>query len=252
MTEEGFELSAVSKSYGKQIILDDISLVLPRGRHTALLGPSGCGKSTVLRLLAGIELPDIGEVRLAGEVASAAKQIVVAPHKRAIGMVFQDLALWPNLTVLDNVRLGQATESEAREALALCGIEALAGRRPGELSGGQQQRVALARAIAVEPSFLFLDEPFAGLDWTTKAALLDMISGLARERRLTILLVSHDPAEVLALAEHVVVLEGGRISEAGPLAEVLQAPKTDAVRHLRTYAIGLGDKRREDAEGVGT
>mgnify|MGYP001296968491 CR=1 FL=1 len=252
MTEDGFELSAISKNYGRQAILNDISLDLPRGRHTALLGPSGCGKSTILRLLAGLEPPDAGEVRLRGAIASAAKRIVIAPHARGIGMVFQDLALWPNLTALDNVRLGQTTERDARDALALCGIEALARRRPGELSGGQQQRVALARAIAAEPSFLFLDEPFAGLDWTTKSALLDMISGLARDRRLTILLVSHDPAEVLALVSDLVVLEGGRISEAGPLADVLDAPRTDAARHLRTYAIGLGDKRREDAGDVET
>ena len=247
MKGDGFELRAISKSYGKQAILSDISLELPCGRHTALLGPSGCGKSTILRLLAGIEAPDSGEIRLHG-----AMRIVIAPHQRTIGMVFQDLALWPNLVALDNVRLGRATEKAAREALALCGIEALAQRRPGELSGGQQQRVALARAIAAEPSFLFLDEPFTGLDWTTKSALLDMISRLARELGLTIILVSHDPAEVLALGSYVVVLEQGRITEAGALAEVLEAPKSDATRHLRTYAIGLGDTRYKGAENAET
>lgn len=252
MTENGFELSAVSKSYDHQAILNGISFDLPCGRHTALLGPSGCGKSTILRLLAGLEPPDAGEVRLRGAIASAAKQIVIAPHMRGIGMVFQDLALWPNLTVLDNVRLGQATQNAARDALALCGIEALARRRPGELSGGQQQRVALARAIAAEPSFLFLDEPFAGLDWSTKSALLNMISGLARDRGLTILLVSHDPAEILALVSDAVVLEGGRISEEGPLADVLDAPKTNTARHLRTYAIGLGDTQCKGAENAET
>jgi ABC-type sulfate/molybdate transport systems ATPase subunit len=201
--------------------------------------------------LAGLESPDTGEVHLDGALASAVERIVIPPHQRAIGMVFQDLALWPNLTALDNVRLGETTNKAAHDALALCGIEELANRRPGELSGGQQQRVALARAIAAAPSFLFLDEPFGGLDWTTKSTLLDMISGLARERKLTLLLVSHDPAEVLALARHLVVLEGGRISESGPLAKVLDAPGTDTARHLQSYAIGaigLGDTRHENLE----
>jgi len=248
--KDGFELRTISKQYGKQAILNDISLELPRDRHTALLGPSGCGKSTLLRLLAGLESPDTGEVRLDGTLASAAERIVIAPHQRGIGMVFQDLALWPNLTALENVRLGEKTNKAAHKALALCGIEALASRRPGELSGGQQQRVALARAIAAAPSFLFLDEPFGGLDWATKSTLLDMISGLARERGLTLLLVSHDPAEVLALARHLVVLEGGRISETGPLADVLDAPGTDTARQLRAYAIGFGDTSHKDLEDV--
>lgn len=249
--KDGFELRAISKRYGKQAILSDISLELPRGQHTAVLGPSGCGKSTLLRLLAGLESPDSGEVRLGGALASTTARIVIAPHQRAIGMVFQDLALWPNLTALDNVRLGETTSRAAHDALALCGIEALASRRPGELSGGQQQRVALARAIAAAPSFLFLDEPFGGLDWTTKSTLLDMISRLALERQLTLFLVSHDPAEVLALARHLIVLEGGRISESGPLAEVLDVPCTDTARHLRSYAIGaigLGNTRHENLE----
>lgn len=235
----GFELRAVSKRYGGQKVLTDISCTLPAGRHTALLGPSGCGKSTLLRLLAGLEPPDVGEILLNGDAASTPERSTIAPHARGVGMVFQDLALWPNLSILDNVRLGERTKPEARAALARCGIEHLATRRPGELSGGQQQRAALARAIAAHPAFLFLDEPFQGLDWETKSVLLDMISALARDAGLTILLVSHDPAEVLALAQYLNVLEDGRIAEEGPVTDVLDDPQTGAARHLRTYARGL-------------
>lgn len=246
---KGFELRNVSKRYGRQTALSGVSCALPAGRHTALLGPSGCGKSTVLRLLAGLEPPSAGEVLLHDKLASTPREIVIAPHERGVGMVFQDLALWPNLSVTGNVRLGRfVSDARAREALARCGIEPLAKRRPGELSGGQQQRAALARAIAAHPAFLFLDEPFAGLDWTTKSALLDMISALARDAGLTLLLVSHDPAEVLALAQYLIVLEDGRVVEDGPITDVLGDPQTDGTRHLRTYALGLGRANLQETE----
>ncbi|WP_165793865.1 ABC transporter ATP-binding protein [Hyphococcus luteus] len=245
----GFELHNVSKRYGRQVVLSDISCTLPAGRHTALLGPSGCGKSTLLRLLAGLEPPDSGEVVQGGKLASTPEGMLIAPHKRGVGMVFQDLALWPNLSVLDNVRLGRSvSDARAREALAHCGIEPLAKRRPGELSGGEQQRAALARAIAAHPAFLFLDEPFAGLDWETKSALLEMISALARETGPTILLVSHDPAEVLALARYLIVLETGNIAEEGSIHDAINQPKTSAARHLRTYTLGLGRANPQEAD----
>src|SRR5207302_7829754 len=140
---------------------------------------------------------------LGGQIVSEPGRILVPPHRRGVTLVFQDLALWPNLSVLDNVLLGLAgtrlTRSEARactrEALALCGIAALAARRPGRISGGQQQRVALARALAPRPRFLLLDEPFAGLDLVTRARLLREIAALAVERGVTLLLVTHDPLE---------------------------------------------------------
>jgi len=247
--DKGFELCNASKCYGRQSVLNGVSCSLPQGRHTALLGPSGCGKSTLLRLLAGLEAPDSGEVSLDGKVASTPGGDVIAAHERGIGMVFQDLALWPNLSVLDNVRLGRSvSDDQAREALAHCGIEALATRRPGELSGGQQQRAALARAIAAHPAFLFLDEPFSGLDWATKSDLLAMISALARDVGLTILLVSHDPEEVLALAQYLIVLEDGGIAEEGLIRDVIDQPKTGTARHLQTYAAGLGRASHYKAE----
>jgi len=237
MTGKGFELRGVSKNYGSVTVLAGISLALTAGRHTALLGPSGCGKSTVLRLLAGLETPDAGEIFINGSVASAPAGTTVEPQDRNIGMVFQDLALWPNLSALDNVRLGQAVDDrDAHDALERCGIETLAKRRPGELSGGQQQRVALARAIAAQPSFLFLDEPFAGLDWASKSVLLDEISALASIQSLTIFLVSHDPAEVLALSDQLIVLENTRIAETGAVAAVLAQPRTRTTEYLRDYS----------------
>lgn len=161
-------------------------------------------------------------------------------------MVFQDLALWPNLTVLDNVVLGlsgqrlsrrQARE-RALEALALCGIGALAARRPGTLSGGQQQRVALARAIAVQPDFLLLDEPFAGLDLVTKMRLLEEIGNVAADQKLTVILVSHDPLEAKALCEFVVVLKEGQVEECGLLDELLRGPKSQLLQVFRNHLRG--------------
>src|SRR5262249_4544290 len=157
-----------------------------------------CGKSTALRLLAGLELPSAGQVLLDGQAVSGPGKILVPPHRRGVALVFQDLALWPNLSVLDNVLLGLAgaglsrPEARARAAAALprCGIAPLATRRPGQTSGGQQQRVALARALAPRPKFLLLDEPFAGLDLVTRARLLREVAALAGERRLTVLLVT--------------------------------------------------------------
>ena len=162
-------------------------------------------------------------------------------------MVFQDLALWPNLSVLDNVLLGLAgtglTKPEARvraqETLALCTIESLAKRKPGTISGGQQQRVALARAIAMRPAYLLLDEPFAGLDLITKANLLQEISLLAAEQKLTLLLVTHDPLEATTLCRSVLVLDNGRIAESGVLADLLHAPQSQMLKIFRDYCGGV-------------
>ncbi len=240
MSGHRFELRHASKRYGDIAALSDISLAIGTGQHTAVLGPSGCGKSTALRLLAGLDAPSDGEVLLDGAVVSTAERILVPPYRRGVTMVFQDLALWPNLTVIENVELGQSgnglpkreVRARANDALGLCGIAALAARLPGTLSGGQQQRVALARAIAPQPAFLFLDEPFAGLDLLTKAALLDEISALAAARQFTILLVTHDPAEATKLCTAVVVLNDGRIEESGMLEDLLSAPRSETLRVL--------------------
>jgi ABC-type Fe3+/spermidine/putrescine transport system ATPase subunit len=230
MSAGRFEFCSVSKLYGKTNALTEVSLTLTAGEPTALLGRSGCGKSTLLRLLSGLEPPTSGRILLDGKVISDGGQILLPPHQRGIAMVFQDMALWPNLTALENVRLGlsgtgrtrQETRRRSEDALALCGIADLAQRKPGQLSGGQQQRVALARAIAVRPEFLLLDEPFAGIDIVMKASLLQEIAALAAEQRLTVVLVSHDPVEGAALCRSAIVLEDGRVSESGLLPELIR------------------------------
>jgi ABC-type Fe3+/spermidine/putrescine transport system ATPase subunit len=239
------ELRAASKAYGGAHALSRVSFAIPAGGHTVLLGPSGSGKSTALRLLAGLETPDEGEVRIGGELASGPGRLQIPPHRRGIAMVFQDLALWPDLSVLDNVLLGLAgsrreRRERARWALALCSIEELAGRRPSTLSGGQQQRVALARALAPEPRLLLLDEPFSGLDLVIKARLIDEVRRLAEERGFTVLLVSHDPLEAGPLCRAALVLRDGEVEEAGPLAELLQAPRSELLRAFRDQLRGTG------------
>ncbi|MBI3558025.1 MAG: ATP-binding cassette domain-containing protein [Deltaproteobacteria bacterium] len=206
--------------------------------HVAITGPSGCGKSTVLRLLAGLDAPDRGEIYLNGAVISSSSCIAVPAHKRELAMVFQDLALWPNLSALENVMLGlsgvNCTQDEknnrALEALKLCAIEGLYQRMPGQLSGGQQQRLALARAVALTPKFLLLDEPFSGLDLLTKMRLLDEIASLADRRKITLILVSHDPFEATALCRNAVVLNEGVIEESGLLAELIERPKSEILK----------------------
>lgn len=242
------DLRAAVARYGREEALAGVDLTIVSGETTALVGPSGSGKSTVLRLLAGLKPPTSGEVWIGGERASAPGRILIPPHRRGVGMVFQDLALWPNLSAVENVALGlygRRSERHVRAgaALALCGIEALAERRPGSLSGGQQQRVALARALASEPAFLLLDEPFAGLDFVTKTRLFEEIARLARESSVTPVLVTHDPFEALALCRSVAVLEAGKLVERGELSALLRAPRSEILSVFRSQ---LGAARSLD------
>ena len=234
----GFELRSVSKTYDGITAISDVSLRIEDGDRLAIIGPSGCGKSTILRLLAGIDAPTRGQIFLDGSVVSQFECVVLPPHRRGIAMVFQDLALWPNLSVLSNIKLGlagkklskQESHRRAIEALSLCQIEALADRRPGALSGGQQQRAALARALASTPRYLFLDEPFSGLDLLTKATLLKDIAALVDAQKITLVLVTHDPLEATTLCRSAVILDHGRIEEAGQLEQLLREPKAQIMR----------------------
>jgi len=242
------QLKDVAMNFGHGPVLEKISFTLLPGRHLALLGPSGCGKSTLLRLVTGLDAPTAGEITVRGTLASAAGRIPVAPYDRKIGMVFQDLALWPNLSALENVVLGMARtghsrserRAEARAVLDLCRLEGLEDRRPAELSAGQQQRVALARALALRPQLLLLDEPFTGLDLTLKAEIFAEIRRLAEDCDLTLLLVTHDPLEAIALASEAIVLEDGRCREQGPIEDLLANPASDT---LRAFVRNLADPR---------
>jgi len=238
----GFELRSISKRYDDVQVLAGVSFSIEPSAGLAIIGPSGCGKSTLLRLLAGLEAPTSGEILLDGQVISESGHIVVPPRQRSITMVFQDLALWPNLTVLDNVLLGLASRRLARhearrradEALSVCKIEQLAARKPGNISGGQQQRVALARALASEPRFLLLDEAFSGLDLVTKMALLQDIARPRADRQITLVLVSHDPIEATRLCHTAVLLNRGVVEEQGEFDELLREPKSEILRVFKT------------------
>jgi len=219
---------------GGRPVLGGTSLEVIDGEAVALLGRSGSGKTTLLRVIAGLEVASRGEIFIAGNPATRDGRLLIPPHRRGVAMLFQDLALWPNLTVAGNVRLGLSglrlprNESQRRieQALQLCGIADLAARRPGTLSGGQQQRIALARAIAVQPKLLLLDEPFAGLDLVTKAAVVREIARLKRELGFAIILVTHDPVEVRGLCDSLAVLDDARIVERGVVEEIAANPQS--------------------------
>jgi ABC-type Fe3+/spermidine/putrescine transport system ATPase subunit len=219
---------------GKQLVLKGTDFDVNESESVALLGSSGSGKSTLLRVIAGLEIAERGEVLIAGTVASRNGRLLIPPNCRGIAMLFQDLALWPNLTVGGNVRLGlsglRLSRAQSRNrighALELCGISELANRRPGTLSGGQQQRVALARALAMEPKLLLLDEPLGGLDLVTKQTVLKEIAELKSQLGFAVILVTHDPVEVRDLCNSIAVLEDGRIAEHGSLKDVASDPQS--------------------------
>jgi ABC-type Fe3+/spermidine/putrescine transport system ATPase subunit len=246
-----FAVRSLGKRYGTHQALCDVSFTVTSGENLALLGASGSGKSTLLRLLTGLEAPDTGVILRNDQPVSSPGRILLAPHRRGIALVFQDLALWPNLSAFANVMLGLAglalSGSEARtrtqEALRLCGIEELAERKPAALSGGQQQRVALARAVAVRPAFLLMDEPYAGLDLVLKSRLLAEVRAFAALQDITVLLVTHDPLEALALCRSAVVLDQGRLVESGPLMDLLDAPRSELLRVFRD-SVNRGNEKQ--------
>ncbi len=213
-------IEELQKSFGKNAVLQDVSLAVQKSECFGISGHSGCGKTTLLRIVAGLESPDAGTMTLGG-LTLRDKHDSVSPHRRKIGFVFQDLALWPHITGLANVAFmfpGRLRRSE-RKTRAKAQLEAVRlpmshiDRYPDELSGGEQQRVAIARALAGQPRLLLMDEPFAHLDKDLKNELFDLVSNVKQENQLTILYVSHVPEEVERLADRIGVLKDGRIQE---------------------------------------
>jgi len=198
-------------------------LEVARGELVALLGPSGCGKTTALRMIAGLEVPDEGTVAV-GDLRVSGDGAWVPPEGRRVGIVFQDWALFPHLTVRQNVGFGSADASRIDELLAMLGIADLGERMPHELSGGQQQRVALARALAPAPEVLLLDEPFSNLDAALRARVRAEVKEILSRAGVTAIFVTHDQEEALSIADRVAVMVRGRIQQVGTPWEVYEAP----------------------------
>jgi sulfate/thiosulfate transport system ATP-binding protein len=228
----GIVVRDLCKAFGATKVVDHVSFAIESGELVALLGPSGGGKSTVLRMIAGLEEPDSGEVVLNGAIATRARV-----QDRAVGFVFQHYALFRHLTVRQNVGFGLSVRKRpkaeiaatVRELLDLVQLGALGDRYPDELSGGQRQRVALARALAPRPSLLLLDEPFGALDAKVRVELRDWIRRLHHERQITSLFVTHDQDEAMDLADRVIILRQGRVEQIGTPEEIYDRPATEFV-----------------------
>lgn len=240
------QLTGVHRAYGKTHVLDDVSFTAPEGQVVALLGPSGSGKSTILRLIAGLEPVDGGEIQIGGERASA-PGATLPTEARRIGMVFQDYSLFPHLTAGANVafgldKVGRAERDEtALRWLDRVGLKHRAGAYPHELSGGEQQRVALARALAPRPRAILLDEPFSGLDAGLRAELRDATLATLAEARTTTLFVTHDAEDALQAADRLIILKSGRVlQEAAPREAYDRPASLDAATALGSVNVFKG------------
>jgi putative spermidine/putrescine transport system ATP-binding protein len=223
------ELTDVHKSYGRTVAVKDFQLKVEQGEFVSFLGPSGCGKTTTLRMIAGFEQLSAGAIVMDGVEISRRP-----PNQRNIGMVFQSYALFPNMTVADNIGFGlkvagrPATERRARvdEMLSLIKLEQLGGRYPYQLSGGQQQRVALARALAIRPQLLLLDEPLSALDAKIRVSLRNEIRTIQRQLGITTIYVTHDQEEAMSLSDRIVVMNHAQIEQVGTPFEIYNFPQT--------------------------
>jgi len=239
----GLVLEGVTKAFGASRAVDGVSLAVAPGAFLALLGPSGCGKTTLLRLVAGLERPSAGRIAIAGRVVSDGSAFVEA-EERGLGMVFQSYALWPHMSVADNVAFGlrvrrlpaEKRRRRVADALAMVGLEAYADRKPAQLSGGQRQRVALARCLALEPPLILLDEPLANLDAHLRESMQREFRRLHRETGATFVTVTHDQAEAMALADTIAVMHEGRLQQVAAPRDLYAAPATEMVARF----IGRG------------
>lgn len=229
-------LRGLTKRFGSAVALDNVSLEIGDGRLVCLLGPSGCGKTTALRLVAGFAEPTVGEIAIGDRIVSSPKR-TLPPERRNVSMVFQSYALWPHMTVADNVAYGLTLRKIDRETirqrvdaiLATTKLSPLAERYPGELSGGQQQRVALARALVVEPETLLLDEPLSNLDANLREEMRFEVRRLHDEYGYTTVYVTHDQSEAMTTADLIVVMDHGRIEQVGTPEDIYQRPRSEFV-----------------------
>lgn len=253
-------IEAVTKQFGNFLAVDQVSLEIKTGSLVALLGPSGSGKSTLLRIIAGLEKPDTGKILLTGQDATQA-----SVQDRQIGFVFQHYVLFKHLTIRRNIAFGlevakwpQARiDQRVNELLALIQLEGLGERYPSQLSGGQRQRVALARALALQPQVLLLDEPFGALDAKVRKELRDWLRRMHEQVQVTTVFVTHDQEEAMEVADEIVVMNQGKVEQAGPPAEVYDRPATPFVMSfigpvniLSQTLPGLGRSAHADANPI--
>jgi iron(III) transport system ATP-binding protein len=260
------EIEKLTKSYGGVRAISEVGIAIAEKEFVTLLGPSGCGKTTTLRLLAGFLAPDTGTITVAGEVLSTPDR-VVPPERRRMGMVFQNYAVWPHMTVLENIAFGlrytgfDRREHKARieRVVAAVGLDGLEDRHPGQLSGGQQQRVALARSLVVEPSILLLDEPLSNLDAKLRERMRIELKALQRRTGITFIYVTHDQSEAMVLSDRIAVFHRGAVQQVGTPREIYERPANMFVadfmglvnkvsgtvlgRNGRIAVIGLGENR---------
>ena len=223
------QLDGLAMTYPGGGTVGPVSLAIQRGEMLALLGPSGCGKTTVLRMLAGFVAPSAGTIRLRGQDVTRTR-----PHRRGVALVFQNFALFPHLTVFDNIAFGLRRHGAGRAEVAAkvsrlieqMRLDGLAGRHPSALSGGQQQRVAIARALAIEPAVVLLDEPFSSLDTKLRESTRGELRGLQQALGFTAILVTHDQAEALSISDRVAIMQAGRLEQVGTPQDVYDRPAT--------------------------
>ncbi|GAE29941.1 ABC transporter ATP-binding protein [Halalkalibacter hemicellulosilyticusJCM 9152] len=226
------ELTAIEKSFGSLQALKSLHLTIPSSSFVSLLGPSGCGKTTLLRIIAGLEEADNGTIKMNDStIYSKEKHIQVPPQKRGIGMVFQDFALWPHMTVFENVAYSlkatgkrKALHDKVQTALRNVQLESYSKRYPHQLSGGQQQRVAVARAIANDPAVILMDEPLSALDATLRDDMRILLQSLVKQLKMTAIYVTHDQNEAMAISDHVVVMNAGEILQQGAPEDIYRFP----------------------------
>lgn len=227
-TAARLEAHGLTRAFGGRVVVRDVGFSVAAGQVTCLLGPSGCGKSTTLRMIAGVETADGGEVRIDGQ-AMAGPGLHLPPEKRGIGMMFQDFALFPHLTVAGNVGFGLSGDKTAKstrvvELLERVGLSGFGAKYPHQLSGGEQQRIALARALAPKPRVMLMDEPFSGLDNRLRDGIRDATLEILKEERTAVVLVTHEPDEAMRMADEIALMRDGRIVQCGAPYNIYNAP----------------------------